>query len=171
MDDINRLLAKAGRGDGAALESLYRQLGNGVYCLALSILGEKGAAEDVLQETFVRVWTMAHTHSPGKSGRSWILAIARNLCLDRLRAAQNAGPSQEGEEERSGSEALSFVDNLELKDALGKLEEQARKIVVLHLAAGFKFREIAALLGEKQSRVQRAYYAGVEQLSAYYTIQ
>lgn len=171
MDDVNRLLAQVARSDAAALEALYRKLGKSVYCLALSILGETCAAEDVLQETFLRVWTLAHTHTPGRSGRSWIFAVARNLSLDRLRSADGkAGPAPEdaGFPEKDG--ALSFVDDLELKDALGRLESRARTIVVLHLAAGFKFREISALLGETQSRVQKTYYAAVAKLSAYYTV-
>lgn len=168
---INRLLAKIGEGDVSALEELYRELGNGVYGFALSILSDKSAAEDVLQDTFVRVFTMAHTYTPGKNGRSWVYAIARNLCLDRLRAAKHsAAQSEDGEDADPDLAAMDFIDDVEMKDALAKLDGDSRQIVLLHLASGLKFREIAALHGEKQSKVEWAYYSAVRQLSSYYKV-
>lgn len=168
---INRLIIKTGEGDVSALEALYRELGNGVYCYALSVLSDKSAAEDVLQDTFVRVFTMARTYTPGRNGRAWVYAIARNLCLDRLRAAKRTA-TQPGTEEDAEQDvaAMDFIGDVELRDALAKLDGDLRQIVLLHLAAGLKFREIAALHGEKQSKIEWAYYSAVRQLSSYYRV-
>lgn len=165
------MLVKVGEGDISALEKLYRELGNGVYCYALSILSDESTAEDVLQDTFVRVFTMARTYTPGKNGRVWVYAIAKNLCLDRLRAAKHAVPrSEDGEDGEPDPSALDFVSDTELKDALEKLDGDSRQIVLLHLAAGLKFREIASLHGVKQSKVEWTYYSAVRQLSSYYQV-
>ena len=166
---INRLLVKAGEGDVSALEALYRELGDGVYGYALSILSDKSAAEDMLQDTFVHVFTMAHTYTPGRSGRAWVYAIAKNLCLDRLRTVKHSVPLPEDGGEADIA-AMDFISDVELKDALAKLDGDSRRIVLLHLAAGLKFREIAALHGEKQSKVEWVYYSAVRQLSSYYIV-
>ena len=169
---INALLAKVAAGDAAALEALYRNLGNGVYCYALSLLSDAGAAEDVLQDTFVRVFSAAHGRKPGKSGKAWVYAIAKNLCFDRLRAKKRAAPMAEGggPEDPADPAALDFVADTELKEALAGLDGDSRSIVLLHLASGLKFREIAALLERKQSKVEWAYYSAVRRLSEYYRV-
>ena len=167
--ETDRLLRSIGRGDTASLETLYHALKGKVYFYALSLLNDKDAAEDVLQDTFVHVFTLAGTHTPGRNGRAWIFAIAKNLCLDRLKSSdRSVRPLEENEEQHSDSPSGDFIRDLELKDALMRLEKKPRDIVLLHLAAGFKFREIAGLLGEKQSAVQWAYYSAVKALSSYY---
>lgn len=169
--EINRLLMNISRRDTASLEILYDKLKNGIYLYALSLLDSRTAAEDVLQDTFVRVFTLAHTHAPEKDGKAWIFTIARNLCLDRLKSSEGSvQPLEEGGEKQPNFAECDFVSDLELKDALLRLEKKSRDIVLLHLAAGFRFREIAALLGEKQNSVQWTYYSAVRKLSSYYEV-
>ena len=167
--DVNRLLLEVSRGSTSALEALYRELGGSIYGLALAFLSDKDAAEDVLQDTFVHVFTMAVTHLQEKNGRSWILTIARNLCLDRLKSPQyTVRQITEQEKQQMDSAALDFISDVELKEAVALLDAFSRRVVLLHLAAGFRFREIAQMLGEKQSSVQWIYYAAVKKLKAYY---
>lgn len=167
--DVSWLLLEVSRGSTAALEQLYCELGSSVYGLALSLLADPAAAEDVLQDTFVRVFTMAAAHSPDKNGRSWIFTIARNLCLDRIKSPQyTVRQITEQEKQQTDSAALDFIADVELKEAVALLDSFSRSIVLLHLAAGFRFREIAQLLGEKQSSVQWTYYTAVKKLKAYY---
>lgn len=83
------ILLKIADGDQAALSELYLQTKNAVYSFALSMLRELHAAEDVMQETFLQVWKSAPTYVPrGKSPLPWILGIAKNLSLARLREDQ-----------------------------------------------------------------------------------
>lgn len=66
-------------GDMDALEWLYRELRVPVFAVALAITADRGLAEDVLQETFLRVYTYARSYQPGSRPRAWVAAIARNL--------------------------------------------------------------------------------------------
>jgi RNA polymerase sigma-70 factor (ECF subfamily) len=167
--NVNRLLTNICRGDTDALEALYRGLKDEVYRFALSILMDTGAAEDVLQETFVRAFALAYTHKPGMNGRAWIFSIARNLCLDRLRAAKRASKlMQESDDDLPDRSSLDFIEDIELREALASLAEDSRRILLLRLAHGFKFKEIAECLCLKQSAAEWKYYSAIRQLSKHY---
>lgn len=80
------LLARICQRDERALSLLYTRYGDVVYGLALRIVRQVEVAEEVTQETFLRVWRGAHTFQGNANGfRSWLFRIARNLALDQLR--------------------------------------------------------------------------------------
>src|ERR671935_2798473 len=88
MDGLSdeALLAGMGAGDPAAAAAFVRRFQARVYGLALTVLGDRGLADDVAQETFVRAWRHAETYD-ARRGRvpTWLLTIARNLAIDRSR--------------------------------------------------------------------------------------
>jgi RNA polymerase sigma-70 factor (ECF subfamily) len=85
--DAEAALEAIAAGDMDALEWLYRELRVPVFAVALAITADRGLAEDVLQETFLRVYTRARTYRPGSTPRAWMVEIARNLALDTVRSA------------------------------------------------------------------------------------
>jgi RNA polymerase sigma-70 factor (ECF subfamily) len=86
QEEIHELVAGVCAGDRQAFLALYDAFSSRVYGLAMYMLREHMAAEDVTQETFLKLWTRADTFQPGR-GRfvTWLLAIARRTALDRLR--------------------------------------------------------------------------------------
>src|SRR4051794_16983729 len=81
------LLARVGDGDRGAFEVLYRRYSRAVLGLALRRLGDRGRAEDAVQETFASVWRSARTYKPERGrGAPWLYAVARNAISDRGRA-------------------------------------------------------------------------------------
>ena len=80
------LASQVARGDSNALETLYDRYAPMVLSFTLKVVGDKPAAEDILQETFWRVWRSAATYQP-KSGSftGWLFRIARNLAIDAYR--------------------------------------------------------------------------------------
>ena len=80
------LLAGLATGDRDAAAGFVRRIQSRVYGLAVTILGDPQAAEDVAQETFVRAWRHASSYDARRGSVSaWVLTIARNLALDRAR--------------------------------------------------------------------------------------
>ena len=80
------LVARVASGDRTALESLYDYHAAAVLGISLKIIGDRAAAEDVLQETFWRVWQSAVTYrSQRGSFTGWLFRIARNLAIDAYR--------------------------------------------------------------------------------------
>lgn len=97
MDDpVADLITKCAAGDRAAFRSLYRVSSAKLMGVLLRMLGERAEAEDALQEVYTRVWLRAGRYDPTKGrGMTWLIAIARNLAIDRLRARPEA-TSDEG---------------------------------------------------------------------------
>src|SRR5689334_1278629 len=87
------LLMRVAAADSSALEALYDRYARVVYGTALRMLGAADLAEEVVQETFWRVWRRSSTFQPGRGQvASWIVGIAHNLAIDELRR-QRARPS------------------------------------------------------------------------------
>ena len=80
------LLQACARGDQTALHSLYKGTAPQLFGLALRILRRRELAEEIVQDTFVRVWRSAHTFDPGRgTAMAWLARIVRNRCIDVLR--------------------------------------------------------------------------------------
>src|SRR5437763_1729962 len=89
VDDDVALVAAVARADARALESLYERYSRGVYSLALRLLADGPAAEEVVQETFLKLWRQPSAYQPAR-GRllSWLLGVAHHHSVDLLRRRQ-----------------------------------------------------------------------------------
>ncbi|HZP75873.1 MAG TPA: sigma-70 family RNA polymerase sigma factor [Pseudolabrys sp.] len=80
-------LARVAAGDRAALQSTYQLTSAKLFGVCLRILGDRGEAEDVLQEVYLTVWQRAGAFDPGRaSPMTWLITMARNKAIDRLRS-------------------------------------------------------------------------------------
>ena len=147
------LIRQTGQGDMNAFEQLYSGLSRAVYSFALSIVRDSAAAEDVMQDTFVRVYNAASGFTASGAGVAWIMRIARNLAMT-LVSARKFEPEDKIDEERSytGTES-SVVDRLMLEQAMETLTDAERQIITLH-ASGLKLNEIARITDEPLGTVK-----------------
>lgn len=145
------LLTRVGRGDRAAFEELYRRYARSVLGLALRRLGDRGRAEDALQETFTSIWRSAGSYRPERGrGAPWLYAVARNAISDRGRA-RNEPPAEAPDEP---SPELGPDDRAEqgwtafrVHRAVAGLPEHERRLIELAYWGGMSQSEIAELLG------------------------
>src|SRR4051794_13302894 len=94
------LIQRTGAGDRIAFEKLYKRYARPVFGLALRRLGDRGRAEDALQETFASIWRSAGTYKPERGpGAPWLYGVARNAIVDRSRARNE--PAAEAPDEAS----------------------------------------------------------------------
>lgn len=85
--DIDRLLSRVALGDRTAFSELYDATSAKLFGVCLRVLNNTASAEDALQETFMKVWRYADRYaSNGMSPMTWLITIARNTAIDRLRA-------------------------------------------------------------------------------------
>lgn len=147
-----RLIAAIAGGDESALKSLYERTAPKLLGVVLRIQKDRSAAEDVLQDVYLRVWQNAGSYSP-EAGRplTWLCAIARNRAIDVIRRrAEMQGPvSEDGEDwvERladphDSEEAILGRDAL--RACLGRLEAMQRDCIVLAYCEGHSREELAA---------------------------
>lgn len=164
------LIAAIAAGDTEALHRLYNAVSGSVYGFALSITKQSQDAEDVLQDTFVTIYDKASTYQPQGKPMAWILTIARNHALMRIRSRKREASFEETVADNSL--AFSRIERPEDRQAvealLQILTEEERQIVVLHAVAGLKNREIAAVTELPLGTVLSKYNRAVKKLKAYW---
>jgi RNA polymerase sigma factor (sigma-70 family) len=157
------LLAGFATGDRDAAAGFVRRFQSRVYGLAVTILGDANAAEDVAQETFVRAWRHASTYDARRGAvSSWLLTIARNLALDRarLKGAQPVDPDfvasqlERGRSADDGDETARIADRDRLRELLVGLPRQQRRALVLATYFGRTAKEIGELDGTPTGTVK-----------------
>jgi RNA polymerase sigma-70 factor (ECF subfamily) len=165
--DYDKLIIETSKGDLTSLEKLYRDLGPVVFGFAYSILNSRTQAEDVLQDTFVRVKLSAVTYKPGTNGRAWIMTIARNSAISIIRNRRFETQMEELEAvESDGIDHMQkSIDSILLNQALSILDEQERQIVLLHAIKDFKHREIAEITDIPLGTVLWKYHKAIKKMS------
>lgn len=164
------LLPLVGQGDMAAFESLYRSTERAVYALALSILKNPHDAQDVVQETYLKVRAAAHLYVPQGKPLAWLFTITKNLCRDLVRASGKTQAAPEGaEDDLRFSYVCDPTDRLVLEAALKTLGEEERQVVLLHAVSGLKHREIAKDLDLPLSTVLSRYSRSLKKMQRYLT--
>ena len=161
------LLVRVGQGDRQALEALYRLTSRAVYGCLLSIVKNPHDAEELMQDTYLQLVSSAGSYRPQGKPRGFILAVARNLGLMRLREERRFPAAGEEETETlpaDGNEAGRAEDRLVLECAMRVLGDEERQGVMLHAVAGLKHRETAALMGLPLSTVLSRYHRALGKL-------
>ncbi len=132
-DDLADLMRRVAGADRAAFLQTYRALSPQLFALALRMLKQRDAAEEVLQEVFVIVWTKAASFDPAKGAAgAWAASILRNRCLDRLRARR---PEASIEEQDSAAEWADTAPG-PLDQAMRSADARALAACLLSLEAG-----------------------------------
>lgn len=175
LGDDESLLRRIQRRDETALEELYDRQSTAVYSLALRIVGDRAAAEDVLSDVFWRVWRRAETFDPRRGSlTAWLLTITRRRALDELRMGarrerRERSPDAMGEvpQERAPSpegEALAGEVQEHVREALAALPPEQRGPIELAYFEGLTHVEIADRLQEPLGTIKTRIRTGMQRL-------
>jgi RNA polymerase sigma-70 factor, ECF subfamily len=145
------LIERAATGDRGAFEDLYRRYARPVFGLALRRLGDRGRAEDAVQETFASIWRSAGSYRPERGpGAPWLYAVARNAIVDRARSRHETpmeAPDEAGDEPGPSDRAEQSWVQWRVHRALEELPEREREVVTLAYWSGLSQSEVAEFLG------------------------
>ena len=170
------LLARITKRERAAFEQLYTRYSNILYATAMKFLKEDADAQDVVQDVFIQIWDKAKLYDPAKGKPlTWALTMTRNRSIDRIRAIQRRTRLRDDFEKETVAdesagirEALSGVDASErtqiLRDAVGRLSTEQRKVIDLAFFGGLTQSEIANRLGEPLGTVKARARRGLMKL-------
>jgi len=166
------------RREPQALAAFFDQHFDRVYGLVYRLLGDRHWAEDATQEVFLKLHRAAHTLDPDRDPGPWVTTIAYNVCRDLWRSgayrlSRNAisiddpdhgdgaiPPNlKDPERELIASEREGLV-----QDAIGKLKEPLRAVVVLREYQGFTYEEIASLTGTSPVAARKRYSRALTEL-------
>ena len=157
------LMIRLQRRDPQALAELYDRYGQMVFRLILRMVRDNGAAEDLVQETFLRVWNRVGGFDSDRGAVGpWLLAVARNRAIDYLRSKGHRTEStidlNETEHPALFADLPTDVFHFDLvrqvKRALEQLDSQAREAIELAYFEGMSQSEIAARMGQPLGTVK-----------------
>ena len=163
IDDAIRLIAQ---GDDDALQTLYDLSATSIYAYALSVTKSAHDAQDIMHDTFIKVYENAHTYQSHGKPMAWILTIAKNLCFQKFRQQSRMVdiPDETIVAQFADNTKMSADDKMFLQQYLSHLSEQERSIVVLHAVTGLKHREIAKHLDMPLATVLSKYHRAIKKL-------
>ncbi len=165
------LLARVGERDREAFEVLYGRYVRSVFGLALRRLGDRGHAEDAVQEAFAAIWRSASTYRPERGAAGgWLYTVARNAIVDRLR---RNGPSVDAELPELASAEPGPAQQAEDSDvawrvhrALEELQPREREVIELAYWSGMSQSEVAEYLHLPLGTVKTRTRSGLAHLAS-----
>ena len=168
--DYSGLIARCRQGDDLAWEALVRRLQGRVYAISLHYLRDREEARDTAQDIFVRLYEKLHTVRDDKPFLAWMMRMARNCCIDRLRRLNVRTPAHSVGLEDVAEPTIASPTPEEacldgdrerrLYRALGSISESEREMILLKDIQEMKLVDIAEMmsapLGTIKSRWFRA---------------
>jgi RNA polymerase sigma-70 factor (ECF subfamily) len=172
------LIARVARGDTTALETLYDRYASSILGLSLKVIGNQALAEDVLQETFWRVWQSAATYQSQRGAfTSWLFRIARNLAIDTHRRRRvrpqtisetvDANPILDEIPDTDTDvpeQAQSNFQAQQVRNALTSLPREQRQVIEMAYFYGMTRQEIAEATGEALGTIHTRARLGLQKL-------
>ncbi len=172
--DLARLIGRVAEGDQTALSALYDETSPLVYGLALRILRDQFAAEDVAIEVYTQAYRQASAYDPKRGSPSaWLVTLTRSRAIDRLRADSQTRAREEPLERAvtirslaADPEECSVARQLRdvVRAALAGLSVEQRQVIELAYYSGLSHTEIAAKLGEPLGTVKTRIRTGMMRL-------
>lgn len=160
----SELAARLQRRDPEALGELYDRYGRIAYSLILRMVGNQAVAEELVQESFLRVWSRADGFRSERGALgAWVLTVARNQALDYVRslegrAAKRAAPVEDTDapaaSHSSEERMLDAIQLRRVRAALAKLDENQRRVIELAYFEGLSQSEMAARISQPLGTVK-----------------
>jgi RNA polymerase sigma-70 factor (ECF subfamily) len=160
-----------------AFATLYDRHGRAAYSLSYRMMGEKQAAEDLVQDAFLKVWRGAGSYRTERgSVRTWILSIVHNRGIDQLRSLASRRRTQnkveasapKSEPSEAFAETWSNSQREQVREALGTLPPEQLKILELAYFSGYTHVEISELLDLPLGTVKGRMRLGLKKLRDYF---
>lgn len=144
--ELNNLIIEIQEGNEHAFEKLYKVTNKSVFTFVYSFIKRKDIAEDLTQDTFIKIKRFIFSYKQNTNASAWILQVAKNVTLDHIKKYKK--------ETTFDNAQIDVIDNnyspdtsLFLHDLMNKyLSEEDRQIVLLHDVHGYKNREISKFL-------------------------
>jgi RNA polymerase sigma-70 factor (ECF subfamily) len=148
--DVTRLIVRVSMKDRAAFDLLYRQTSAKLFGVCLRVLRDRAEAEEALQEVFLKIWTKADRFAVSElSPISWLVAIARNHSIDRVRArrlpAADLDAAADIADPSPGPEAMAVAgaENARIRECMDELDQDRAAAIRGAYLKGESYAELA----------------------------
>lgn len=164
MEEYTSLIHQAKLGNPQAFAQLYKEIYRDLYRFALYTLKDSHDAEDLVSETVMDAWAQIRSLRSEESFRAWIFKILSNKCRQKLK--EYCSRTQEIPEDFYQTEP-DKAQAMDVRRAFGKLDEEDRLILSLHLFGGYSSREIGEYLQMSDSTVRSRQKRALSKMEAY----
>ncbi len=152
------LVRRIQAGDGDAFGLIYEKHVRRIYALCLRMLSDPRQAEEATQDVFVRMWETVNSFQFRSAFRTWFHRLGVNVVLGYIRTAKRRSDRTWSVEDvdvfqREVREAMPET-RLDLEEAIARLPAGAKEVLILHDIEGFRYREIAELIGTAEGTVK-----------------
>jgi RNA polymerase sigma-70 factor (ECF subfamily) len=174
------LISLVEQSDAEAFALLYDRHSRAAYSLAYRMMGEKQAAEDLVQDALLKVWRNAGSYRAERgSVRTWILSIVHNRAIDQLRSLASRRRTQERVEasaprvqpSEAFTQAWRNTQREQVREALGTLPAEQLKTLELAYFSGYTHVEISELLGVPLGTVKGRMRLGLKKIKEHFDSQ
>jgi RNA polymerase sigma-70 factor (ECF subfamily) len=163
------LIKAAQAGDRDALLTLLREIETHVYRTAFYVLGNEQDAMDAAQEALIRIYTKINSYEEKAQFKTWVQRIVTNLCIDKFRRTKPTVSIEQHDmtfasEKSVEDEVMTGYIAQDIKEAIDKLPEHHRSVVVLRYLQDFSYSEIAESLDLPLNTVKSYLFRARQQL-------
>jgi RNA polymerase sigma factor (sigma-70 family) len=157
-------------GSREALSRIYEKYLNSLLTLAMALLNDTGAAEDIVHDVFVSFAKSAKSFKLRGSLKSYLGTCVINRARDRIRINQRRSMQPDTKDLRNSDtngpdqSVIYSEESMRLNDAIAQLPSQQREVIILRLKGEMKFKEIASLQGVSVNTIQGRYRYGLNKL-------
>ena len=163
--DFDGRLALLRQRDEVAFQEVYDQTKRGVFAVIVAIVRDRGDAEDLMQETYMKMLAHLDQYEPGRNFNAWIVQIAKNLAFDHYRKHHQSIPVDPQEQgylfDRVDAHESSGYD---LETLIAPLDQDERQIVLLHIVSNTKFKDIATIVDKPLGTVLWMYNRALKKM-------
>jgi RNA polymerase sigma-70 factor, ECF subfamily len=171
------LISLVGQGDAEAFTTLYDRHGRAAFSLAYRVMGERQAAEDLVQDAFLKLWRSATSFRPERgSVRTWILSIVHNRGIDQLRSQASRRRTQDkieasaprSQPSEAFAEAWRNSQRDQVREAMNTLPPEQLKILELAYFSGYTHVQISGLLDVPLGTMKGRMRLGLKKMRDYF---
>ena len=163
--EINTYLIEMKDGNLDALAKVYLLTKNQVFAVCLSVLKDRGLAEDAMQNTYVRIQEKIDYYNENTNGVAWVLTIAKNISLNESKKNARTVLTDFSENEYlTKTDDKQFDDMPIFKIAKNVLNEEELEILMLYIVSGYKHREITDIVQKPLGTVLWSYNNSIKKL-------
>lgn len=170
-----QLMGRVRDGELEQLAALFERHQRRLYAFFLRLVGDRGAAEDLVQEVFVRMLKYRHTYRSEAEFTPWMFGVARNAAVDHYRGRPHLEIQEHPDAPEPAAPLVHPVERLErreqsarLQAALGRLPQEKRELLLLARFGEMKYEAIGELLGITVGAVKVRVHRALKELRAAY---
>lgn len=164
--DFTRYMSAIAKGDRESLRFIYDEYLRLVFAVVYDTIGQREETEDVTSEFFIKMYSVAASYRPGNGHKRWMVTIAKNMAVDRVRKLGREALVDEIPESPNSRESHEdeIVNRMTMQQALKTLKPEEREVLDLKTVGGFTFREISEMTRRPMGTVTWLYGEAIKKL-------